>query len=283
MSILAEAGYDPRAMPVFFERLAKLNRNYAGQLPEFLRTHPVTVSRIADTLGRAEDYPYRQYPDSLDYHLLRTTLRARAFDDPGEAETFFRQSLEEGRYRNEAAQRYGYVLALMEAKHYDQARTQMNRLLQGHPEVVAFAVTDARLHKKTGDTKRGLERLSEALKAHPGNYTLLRYYAEDLIDAGRPGEAQKILESNLQHHRQDAALQRLLARAAGAAGDETLGHQHLAEYYYLRGNYEAAIRQLEIGLQDRSAEYYQSAQMAARLKEIRAEWKDIKEAEPKIK
>jgi predicted Zn-dependent protease len=283
MSILAEAGYDPRAMPVFFERLAKLNHNYAGQVPEFLRTHPVTVSRIADSLGRAEDYPYRQYPDSLDYHLLRTELRMGRFNDPADAVTFFRDSLEEGRYRNEAAQRYGYVLALTQAKRYEQARTQMDRLLETHPDVIAFAVTDARLHKTGGDPERGLERLSRALETHPGDYALTRYYAEDLIEAGRPAEARELLEPVLRSHRKDASLQRLFSRAAGASGETTLAHQHLAEYYYLRGDYEAAIRQLEIALQDRSAEYYQSAQMAARLKELRAEWEDIKDDEPRVR
>ena len=32
-------------------------------------THPVTSSRTADAMGRAEQYPYRQTPEFLRYHL----------------------------------------------------------------------------------------------------------------------------------------------------------------------------------------------------------------------
>jgi predicted Zn-dependent protease len=64
LKTLARAHFDPRSMPVFFERLQQASRYYGAGAPEFLRTHPVTASRIADTRGRAETYPYRQVPDS---------------------------------------------------------------------------------------------------------------------------------------------------------------------------------------------------------------------------
>src|SRR5690606_13320244 len=52
---LEKAGYDPRAMPSMFERLMQQYR-YDAKPPEFLLTHPVTESRIADTRNRAEQY-----------------------------------------------------------------------------------------------------------------------------------------------------------------------------------------------------------------------------------
>ncbi len=53
--ILADANYDPRAMPVFFHRLGKANRVYANtEIPEFLRTHPITTNRIADARPAGE-------------------------------------------------------------------------------------------------------------------------------------------------------------------------------------------------------------------------------------
>ena len=60
MQALVKANYDPRSMPIFFERLQQSSRYYGRDIPEFLRTHPVTASRISDTRGRAEKYPYRQ-------------------------------------------------------------------------------------------------------------------------------------------------------------------------------------------------------------------------------
>jgi len=283
MELLAQAGFDPRAMPVFFERLATRNQTYGTEQPEFLRTHPVTASRIADAQGRADHYPYRQYPDSLDYHLFRSAVKLRQFKDPAEAVRFFRQSIEDGRYRNETAQRYGYALALIKAKRYKEARAQVDRLNaidHGRPD---FAILDAHLLKLTGRVDKGLARYATELKTHPDSYPLVVSYAEDLLDARRPVQAEQLLEAKVRQYPDDAALYRLLSRAAAGTGDEALSHQQLAEYYYRSGEYEAAIRQLEIGLNDSKADYFVSAQMAARLKEVRQEWADLKNAKEQIK
>ena len=56
MQLLESSGFDPRAMPAFFEKLQSESRYYRKP-PEFLSTHPVTTARIADTRGRAEQFP----------------------------------------------------------------------------------------------------------------------------------------------------------------------------------------------------------------------------------
>ena len=53
VGVLAAAGFDPMGMPAFFETLARQTGPLASQAPEFLRTHPVTVNRIAETRERA--------------------------------------------------------------------------------------------------------------------------------------------------------------------------------------------------------------------------------------
>ena len=63
MQILSRSEFDPRSMPTFFERMQQSTRFAGHGTPEFLLTHPVTVSRIADTRSRAEKFAYRQYLD----------------------------------------------------------------------------------------------------------------------------------------------------------------------------------------------------------------------------
>ena len=53
MKLLAAAGFDPHAMPAFFERLSQSSRLDENNAPEFLQTHPVTSNRIADAMGRS--------------------------------------------------------------------------------------------------------------------------------------------------------------------------------------------------------------------------------------
>jgi predicted Zn-dependent protease len=42
IGILQQSGFESHAMPGFFSRMAKANRSYGAQLPEYLLTHPVT-------------------------------------------------------------------------------------------------------------------------------------------------------------------------------------------------------------------------------------------------
>ena len=55
MDLLERSGFNPEAMPSFFERLQTANRyNDPANVPEFLRDHPVTTNRIADARARAD-------------------------------------------------------------------------------------------------------------------------------------------------------------------------------------------------------------------------------------
>lgn len=275
---LAKSGFDPQSMPVFFEKMGQATRLYdSGRLPEFLRTHPVTSNRIADARGRAGSYPYRQRPDSLDYHLLRATLKNAQFKDSKEAVRHFRETLADNRYRNREAQLYGYVLALIDDRQYAEAGKQLKKLLLEQPEQIAYMITQARLLGKSGNPEEGMQVLKDGLDLYPGNYPLTIYYAESLIDQGKAPKALALLEPQLRGRPGDERIYHLLAKAASESGDNTLGHQYLAEYYYASGSLEAAVRQLQIALQDQSTSYYVSAQMTARLRVMEDELSDLKE------
>ena len=79
---LADAGMDPRAMAYMFERLQRASRYSTGnRIPEFLRTHPVTNDRIADSYNQTRNYPSETYPIRLDYQLMRARARALTTSD----------------------------------------------------------------------------------------------------------------------------------------------------------------------------------------------------------
>jgi predicted Zn-dependent protease len=275
IGILSHSGFDPRAMPTFFERMGKANRFYdMKELPEFLRTHPVTTNRIADSRNRAESYPYKQYPDSIEYHLVRANLREKQFSNPKEAIHFFKSSLSEGRYRNEEGQRYGLVRALIRAREFQSARKELNRLLKKNPSRIHYLVLEADLLEKSGQAGKALKVLKNGLRLYPNNYPLSIYYSETLLKVGKPADAQRLLEKLRKTRPLDTELYNLLARASADAGQVNQGHQYMAEYHYHSGNLQSAAQQLEIALRDKNISYYRSAQMAARLKEIRQELRE---------
>ncbi|GIR70723.1 MAG: hypothetical protein CM15mP74_19740 [Halieaceae bacterium] len=92
---LYNAGMDPYAAPQMFERMYAATRySQTDRVPEFLRTHPLSEKRIADTRARAMQYPRRIRSVSLDYQLMRARVAVKAIRTPEEAVAMFRSALE---------------------------------------------------------------------------------------------------------------------------------------------------------------------------------------------
>ncbi|MDT8404273.1 M48 family metalloprotease [Sulfuriflexus sp.] len=263
---LAEADFDPRAMTVFFERLQQASRYYS-QPPEFLSTHPVTVSRIANARSRAESYPYRQYTDSLEYHLIREKLRPATGQPHNVA--YYEKLLATGQYNNEIATRYGYALALSKAGRLEQAEAELDKLLKQHPEQANFLLARARLMIEAGKNQAGLQAFQQALKVYPRDHSLTVSYARALLRLGRAAEARQLLHQYVRERTPDASLYQLLAVAEGEAGYPVEAHQSLAEHLYLNGETRAAIRQLDIALGLKTDNFFELSKVQARRDQLR--------------
>ena len=68
----------------------------------------------------------------------------------------------------------------------------------------------------------------------------------------------------------DARLYEFQARAYAALGKKMLQHRAVAEVYALRGNFVAAIEQLQIAKKAGDGDFYQKSSVEARLKEFMA-------------
>ncbi|WP_456412382.1 beta-barrel assembly-enhancing protease [Thiolapillus sp.] len=281
ISILHDADYDPRAMPSFFTRMGRANRSYGRELPEFLRTHPVTNSRIADSLGRAEKYPYRQRPDSSRYLLLRAALKEQSFDQPEQAVAYFRTILKEGRYRDQAAARYGLSLALLHNGRHEEAAEELGKLMQAHPDTLEFIITASRADMDAGNRRLAIERLEKSAHKFPLSYPLQVTLAEFYLQAGRAQDAYKKLKQLAALQPENTRTFKLLAKAAAALGDEAESHEHMATHYYLMGALEPALLQLKIALRTPGLDFYQTARLESRLKKMQAEAEELKKERKK--
>lgn len=260
------ANFDPRAMTVFFERLQQASRYYTKP-PEFLSTHPVTAARIANSRARAERYPYRQYTDSLEYHLVREKLR---FDsDKPHNVAHYENVLASKQYHSEAATRYGYALALGKAGQLNRAKNEINTLLKQHPEQINFLLARARLMLEAGKTQAALEAFQQALKIYPQDHTLTVSYARALLQTNRAVDARLLLHQHARERSPDAALYKLMAVAESEAGYPIEAHQSLAEHHYLNGQTREAIRQLDIALGLKSDNFFELSKVQARRDQLR--------------
>jgi len=267
--ILEKAGFDPEGMAAFFERMLRATRFYETAAPSYLRTHPLTTDRIADMQNRAQNLPYRQVPDSLEFQLMRAKLKA-AQDSPQDSVAFFEDSLKERKYLSEAASRYGLVAALIRVRAYARAAKELQalrKIVRASPIIDSLA---AQLYRATGDNAAALQTYRDALKNYPGYRALVYNYADTLLRNRQPEEALKLVESRLQYTSSDHHLYQLQAQCYAALNKFLQQHRALAESYYRLGNIPAAIEQLALAQKSGDGDFYQQSSVDARLRELRA-------------
>ncbi len=269
--LLAESGFDPRAMPAFFERMQQINRVNDTNLPDFLRDHPVTTARIADTRNRAEQYPYRQRPDSLAFQLVRAKLRANESGDPATIVRAFKANIKDEKITQIEAEHYGYAVALLRARQYDSARAEVSRLLDRAPTNNFYRILHAEIELAAGQTSTGLRLYAAAYKTDPNYQPLAVNYAQALVRSGRALEAEPILRASLKQRPDDPSLYKLLSESLNDANKSAESHQALAEYYYLNGDAKAAIEQLRLASRRAGNNFYLQSSVEARIQAIKDE------------
>jgi predicted Zn-dependent protease len=268
LQTLDQAGFDPRGMAGFFERLQRATRVYESGAPSYLRTHPLTFERIADMQNRTEGMSYRQVPDSLDFQLIRAKLRAQ-LDAPRDAITFFEQSLAERKFLSEAASRYGLIASLMRAKDYTRARVELESLRKLVPANPIVDTLTCEFGYEAYGPEKTLPCLREALKIYPSYRALVYDYAGALLRTKRPEEALRFVEARLQAIADDYRLYLLQARAYAALNKQLAQHRAQAEAYVRMGNLAGAMEQLRIGLKSGDGDFYQLSSAESRLRELR--------------
>lgn len=277
--LLANAGFEAAAMPVFLGRLQRANQIRDVKLPEYLRTHPITSNRIADIEARISDLPKQWIAPSERFHLVRERLRNEASVDPHEDIREYRDVLRSGRTASETASRFGLALALLRAGELSAARKQATALRRQAPEQIAFAVLEAEVLSADGQYARAAASLKELAQLHPDNVEVALPRARALLISGQPKAARGALETLISRGRTDLGTFRLLAQAEAEAGNPALSHWYEAGIQYALGNTESAVRQLEIASRERGLDFPVRQQIEARLKA----YKEVLEAERKDK
>ncbi|HWI36877.1 MAG TPA: M48 family metalloprotease [Burkholderiales bacterium] len=280
LQTLEDAGFDARSMASFFEKMQKSTRiSDDGSVPGYLRSHPVTVERIADVQNKAAALPYRQHRDSLEFNLVRAKLRAEA-GDPRDTLAAIQSALREKRYVNEVAARYGHAVALMRNNQVRDAQAEVQRLRALKVESPMIETLDARVKFAAGDKAGAIAVLSAAQKRYPYSRAIAYSDVAALQDSGDNAAALEALKEPMRLYPRDARLHSLQAKTYAALGRRLLQHQSQAEAYALQGSLPAAIEQYQLARSAGDGDFYQLSVVDARLKELRsqyaAEMKDAK-------
>jgi predicted Zn-dependent protease len=268
MQTIVDADMDPHAAPAMFERMLAATRySDQQQIPEFLRSHPLSENRIADTRNRARKYPEHSSRSDLAYQLMRARVITQLSETPEQAVERFRGELE-GTPRSREAAIYGLVLALTASGQPNEAGMQLDSIWSSSPDRLEYVIADAEIDMARNKPDQAVKKLEQRLKVSPGNHALTMSYATALMRNQQPHIAEEVLVAQSKRRSSDPGLWYLLAEVQGLSGNIVGLHQSRAEYFILNGALDDAQKQLTYALKLTRNDFLTSAKINQRLEDI---------------
>lgn len=268
MQTIVDADMDPHAAPVMFERMLRATRySNSEQIPEFLRSHPLSENRIADTRNRARKYPKKVRDPDLHYQLMRARVVIELSETPALAVARFQGELDGTPYSREAAT-YGLVLALTASGRADEAGLELDSIWSTSPDRLEYILADADIDMARNKPGQAAKKLARRLAVSPGNHPLTMGYARALMKNQQPHIAAEVLVEQSKRWPDDPGLWYLLAEVQGLSGNIAGLHQSRAEYFILNGSLDDAKKQLTYALKLTKGDYLVSAKIHQRLADV---------------
>ncbi|MDG2272648.1 MAG: M48 family metalloprotease [Halioglobus sp.] len=268
MQTIVDADMDPHAAPVMFERMLRATRySNSEQVPEFLRSHPLSENRIADTRNRARKYPKKVRDPDLDYQLMRARVVIELSETPTLAVARFQEELDGMPYSREAAT-YGLVLALTASGRADEAGLELQSIWSANPDRLEYILADADIDMALNKPGQAAKKLARRLSISPGSHPLTMSYARALMKNQQPHIAAEVLVEQSKRWSDDPGLWYLLAEVQGLSGNIAGLHQSRAEYFILNGSLSDARKQLNYALKLTKGDYLVSAKIHQRLADL---------------
>ncbi|MGB0468150.1 MAG: M48 family metalloprotease [Pontibacterium sp.] len=245
MQTLTESGYAPDAMPKMFSRL-QANARYGQKTPEFLLTHPVTESRIADSLNRAASLPKpAKRPNAIDYALVRARITAQYSKEPSK----LLNSLNQQRNKQDSNDlRYAAVITAIKAKRFDQAHQALRLMDSAFHQKLPVKLLTAELAMAENKPNQAADKLNRILQLFPDNFPANALYAKLLLKQGQAKRAVAIYRKLSEQRPVDVNIWYNLAEAQGLAGNTLEVHIARIKYFMLTGNIDLALRQVKFAL-----------------------------------
>ncbi len=301
-ALMIDAGFAAAGMPAMFDKLDKANRlNDAGNFP-YLRSHPLTVERIAEAQSRAGAATPALQPSRSDEEHELMRARARVLMDP--AVTALRAHVEV--MQTWSAQRplpldmaYAAALSAVLLKNDAQARQALQHLSRapGAAQVTRWVQL---LHAEAALTLPSLASAKPIEPAAPvksGADSAQGWARPELIiggravlaraQAGQPqgaalGDLHQALRARLVRHPSDATLWEMLAECESLKGNRLAMMRATAEAHLAVGKGDAAMVTLQAARNSArgsaDADGVELAVIDARLAELRRQRQQQRDA-----
>ena len=265
MQLLVNANLNPQGMPRFFEKLNAQSGAGANSVPEILRTHPLTVSRISDSQNRADQLSHRSYIENT-IHFEYAKARALAISaDPNQLVRRYSKLIKE-----EASNinYYIYGIALNRLGRAKQSIAALNKIKPNDNEEFSVSIAFAQSHIANGEIDEALEILEKLDDLYPSNEVVIFYLATALIEKNQGQRALDKLDELKVNITGNPAIERLRAHAADKANKPWRSHESLSDFNVMHALYNPALEQLLIAKRQTGIDEHSKARIDTKINRI---------------
>jgi predicted Zn-dependent protease len=234
-------GYDPAAMPAFFEKIVAEQRLNPSGVPPYLLTHPVTQDRIAKAHGALGNLKRADVPPApqtqRDLEEAQTVIVA-ATSSPDLVVAEYEERVEKNPTDGFVVYQMGIVYAA--TGRFDAARSAFEtaRTLDGARE--RLPVRLGAVYFRLGEGALAKKELEAYLATHPQDAAAHQVLGRTLLDLHEDPAGIDHLERSVTLDPTLAESHRLLGQAYGRGDRQGDGFYHLAKAYELSGKIPAA-------------------------------------------
>tara|TARA_Y100001936_G_scaffold188029_1_gene186131 strand:- start:1393 stop:2850 length:1458 start_codon:yes stop_codon:yes gene_type:complete len=270
ISLLAKSGYNPKGMADFFGRMMRASRYSDPKLvPEYLRTHPLSVNRIAEAQSRVDSIGQGVVrEEDFSYQLIWAKIRVLSEKESANALNFFEDRVATTEGAVQLAARYGRAIAYREINDFSSARREIEALLDKHPKEISFLLEAAAIEKLAGDYREASFYYSKAYKFSPNNRAAIYGLVENLLKLKKTDEALAILDEFKFSGELDSKFYKLQAETLHLLERQVSSKMAMAEHYFTIGETALAAEQLRVARGNRNITNYQRLKVVARLSEL---------------
>ena len=267
IATLYRAGFDPAGAIGFFEKMQQ-NQRYHSNAFEFLRTHPLSRSRITDARLRAREYPKRRPLQRPTYSLIKekiTALTAKI--------TPVTLNKQKTRYKNgdikTAQQLYGYAIFMIRAKEFSIAESILTELQQSDSSQPSYAIALAQLDIERKTPQKSLQNIQSLLIQSPGNQALVETLAELFLANQDYAQARELLLKNIHMTEFAPYMYKLLSEAQDGAGFKSEVFESEGNFLLSMGDLGGARIQFEQALNYTTEDPYARSRLNSQINQIK--------------
>jgi len=268
ISTLKKSNFDPKGMADFFELLMRetpTDERY--QMPEYNRTHPLSINRVTEAKNRAGETNPEDIKESELYPFIKERIRIFTKNIEIDNVSYYRKLFHDTtKDKITQAQIYGYALALYHANENKAALKTIQSIKTTDFTQLLVAILKANIHAEL-NWEIGKKKFEKLYDFYPESPIVIEPYIQMLIKSTNIKyrlQARNLARKLVQIYPENANYYQLLATINQNAGKSIEANEALAMKEHIINNNYRAVRILKNILKG-ELDYYQRARIEAKI------------------